>query len=63
MALFLELYVGETLDLGGGEIRLTLEEKSGRKARLRIEAREHDVKLERGEPFAPMPVMARLERR
>ena len=38
MALYLDLQVGESVDLDDGRMRLTLEEKRGQRAKLKVEA-------------------------
>jgi hypothetical protein len=34
-SLYIDLAIGESLGINGGKVRLTLEEKSGRRARLK----------------------------
>lgn len=43
--LSVDLKKGETLSIEGGRILLTVEEKSGQRARLRFEFQEHTVVL------------------
>lgn len=38
MALYLDMKVGESVDLDDGRVRLTLEEKQGQRSRFRVEA-------------------------
>lgn len=38
MAMFLDLKVGESLSIDGGRVKITLEDKSGKLARLRVVA-------------------------
>lgn len=47
MALYLDITVGDTIIIGDGKIRITVEHKSGRKARLNINAdKDMPVELE-----------------
>lgn len=38
MALYLDIEVGQSVDLDDGRMRLTLEEKRGQRAKLKVEA-------------------------
>lgn len=49
MKVLIEIRTGETVAIDGGRVLVTLEEKSGQRARLRFEATK-DVAIERVKP-------------
>lgn len=53
MALLLELKVGEILPLAEGHIKISLVEKSGQQARLKIEAPKT---IHIGKPYSVLPM-------
>lgn len=50
--LMMDVKVGETLSIDGGRLIVTLEHKSGQRARLRF-VHAGDVNVEHGAPAAP----------
>ena len=56
--LFADIKVGETLPLDDGRIKITLEDKRGRRARLRIES-PHQIILGKREPPVKLPAPPR----
>lgn len=55
MALYLDMQVGQSVDLDDGRVRLTLEKKRGQVARLRVEA-DDSVTIDKPKtPSLPQP--------
>lgn len=56
MPLHLEMKVGETVELDDGRVRLTLEEKKGQRARLRVDG-DSSVSIGTPEKAAASPAL------